>query len=206
MRQFTYTWWLPAAGVVGIGVLGALAAAQDEPTAESRLVSALIGSKHDFSQAVPHPRDLCLPCHTPHLPAFPAPLADERPAAAQPIEPYRALSSEVDRASLVCLSCHDGVVAADVLTSSHATRLASQLGASRLGLGGLRGHPVGVKYPIADPKYRTIGEVIGDGAVKLPDGRVQCTSCHEPHNAGGHAGMLVKSNERSRLCLTCHRL
>ena len=45
-----------------------------------------------------------------------------------------------------------------------------------------------------------------DGAVKLPDGRIQCISCHDPHNTGRHAGMLVKSDHRSNLCLTCHRL
>jgi predicted CXXCH cytochrome family protein len=48
--------------------------------------------------------------------------------------------------------------------------------------------------------------VTADGRIKLPDGRIQCTTCHDPHNTQRHAGMLVISNDRSRLCLACHRL
>jgi predicted CXXCH cytochrome family protein len=40
----------------------------------------------------------------------------------------------------------------------------------------------------------------------LPGGRIQCVTCHDPHNSGRHEGMLVKSNRRSRLCLSCHRI
>ena len=42
------------------------------------------------------------------------------------------------------------------------------------------------------------------GTVTLPGGRVECISCHDPHNAAGEANMLVTSNARSALCLTCH--
>jgi len=120
--------------------------------------------------------------------------------------PFADYAFELDGASLLCLSCHDGVVASDVFTSSHATQLASQSGNSRLGYDGLQGHPVGVTYPVGNPKYHPAAAVTADGRIKLPDGRVQCTSCHDPHNRGGHKGLLVKSDERSRLCLSCHRL
>jgi predicted CXXCH cytochrome family protein len=170
------------------------------------IVGGLVGSKHDFSRGEPHPRDLCLPCHAPHLPGANPPLLDRRPAATQPIRTYSALAIELDGASLLCMSCHDGLFATDVFTSSHSTRLASQLGASSLGYGGLQGHPVGVTYPSGDTKYHPASVVAADGSIKLPDGRIQCTSCHDPHNARRHEGLLVKSNERSRLCLSCHRL
>ncbi|MBN4058944.1 cytochrome c3 family protein [bacterium AH-315-J04] len=39
----------------------------------------------------------------------------------------------------------------------------------------------------------------------MPNGRVECTSCHDPHNQSGAPYMLVKSNARSALCLTCHK-
>jgi len=174
---------------------------------ETRMAAGLIGSAHDFTRGGAHPRDLCTPCHMPHIEDAKAPLLDRRPAASDRLRPYEAIGVELDGPSLLCLSCHDGVIAPDVYTASHATRLARQLGASQLGIGGLTGHPIGVAYPVADPRYRPIASLsAGDDAILLPDDRVQCISCHDPHNAGHQPKMLVKSNRGSRLCLTCHRM
>lgn len=183
---------------------GAAPVSEVEPE-DRRVVSGLIGSKHDFSTDPRHPRDMCLPCHTPHLPVPAQPLPAEPKAAAQGIPPYTAAGVDLSGGSLLCLSCHDGLIAPDVFTSSHSTRLASQLGASQLGYGGLRGHPVGVLYPVSDPNFRAAAGVTADGKIKLPDGRIQCTSCHDPHNTDRHPRLLVKSNRRSALCLSCHR-
>lgn len=171
-----------------------------------RLSSGLIGSKHDFSQEGAEPRALCTPCHTPHLTASRAPLMDRRKQAAEPLRPYQSTRVELDSGTLLCLSCHDGKIAADVYSRAHATSLAQQLGASRLPGGGVRSHPIGIEYPKNDAKYRPAAAVTAGGRVKLPGGRVQCTSCHDPHNGGGHEKFLISSNQRSRLCLTCHRL
>ena len=171
-----------------------------------RLSSGLIGSKHDFSQDGAEPRALCTPCHTPHLTAPKAPLMDRRKRTAEPLRPYQSTRVELDSATLLCLSCHDGRIAADVYSRAHATSLAQQLGASRLTGSGLRSHPIGIEYPDNDAKYRPAAAVTAGGRVKLPGGRVQCTSCHDPHNGGGHEKFLISSNQRSRLCLTCHRL
>ncbi len=179
----------------------------EAPPDEDGILSAgIIGSKHDFTQSGMHARDLCTPCHTPHLPEGRAPLLDERAVATAAIRPFQAISVDLDDASLLCLSCHDGVIASDVYTAAHATRLSSQLGSSQLGVGPLTGHPIGVVYPVNDPTYRPIQAVIADGRISLPDGRVQCISCHDPHNTGRHEGMLVMSNRGSRMCLACHRL
>ncbi len=171
-----------------------------------RLSSGLIGGMHDFSSDGAEPRSLCTACHTPHLTASKSPLMDRRKRAAEPLEPYQSTRVELDSATLLCLSCHDGRIAPDVYSRAHATSLSGQLGASRLSGGRLASHPVGVKYPNDDPKYRPAAAVTAGGQVKLPGGRVQCTSCHDPHNTGGHEKFLISSNQRSRLCLTCHRL
>ena len=174
---------------------------------ESWLAAGIIGSAHDFTQAGGHARDLCTPCHTPHIEDAKAPLLDKRPAATDRLRPYEAIGIELDGPSLLCLSCHDGVIASDVYTASHATGLARQLGSSQFGIGGLTGHPIGIAYPIADPQYQPIASFsTGDDRIPLPDGRVQCISCHDPHNTGRHPGMLVRSNRGSQLCLACHRL
>jgi predicted CXXCH cytochrome family protein len=165
------------------------------------LPSGLIGSKHDFSA---WGRDLCLPCHTAHITAGQAPLLDRRPTTTQPIRPYQTLNVELNAASLLCLSCHDGVTARDIYSTSHATTLADQLGISQRGLQ-LQSHPIGIRYPIADPKYNPPQTVEAAG-LKLPQGRIECTTCHDPHNSRRVPRFLKISNERSRLCLTCHRL
>ena len=172
-------------------------------TASEQALSGLTGSKHDFSE---DGRDLCATCHTPHLTAAPEPRLDRRVRIAQPLRPYHGIATELDGWSLLCLGCHDGTSAPDVYTSAHATTLASQFGNSRLGTTGLRSHPVGVKYPAPSVEgYHPLAAVEAAG-LELPDGFIQCTTCHDAHNTHRHPGMLQSSNKRSRLCLTCHRL
>lgn len=177
-----------------------------EITANSPLATGLIGSKHDFSQSPIQAQDLCTPCHVPHIAPARAPLLDKRPDARGRYRPYNAEGSELDATSMLCLSCHDGVIAPDVFTSAHGTQWARQTGRSPFGQGGATGHPIGIRYPSASPRYQSEASVVSDGAIKLPGGRIQCISCHDPHNTERHEGMLVKSNAGSRLCLSCHRL
>src|SRR5262249_31786989 len=157
-------------------------------------VSGLKGSKHDFSQSGRQPADLCLSCHSPHIAGFSAPLLDHRPVTTQPVPQFQSFDVELDSASLLCLSCHDGVIASDVFSSSHALSLASQFGTSQFGSVRLSGHPIGVRLPSANSKYRPAAAIQADGRIKLPDGRVQCVSCHDPHNTGEFKHMLVTSN------------
>ena len=173
--------------------------------ARERLVSGLIGSKHDFTRNGKSGRDLCLPCHTPHLVDAPLPRLDRRPTNTQPLRPYQGLDTELTGWSLLCLGCHDGVTAADVYSSAHAVTITDQLANSRLGTVGLRSHPVGITYPLAAEGYNPRAAVEAGGLL-LPDGRIQCTTCHDAHNTHRYRGMLRISNERSRMCLTCHRL
>jgi predicted CXXCH cytochrome family protein len=173
--------------------------------AEEQLSSGLIGSKHDFSQGGKSGRDLCLPCHTPHLAVSPPPRLDRRTATPPPLRPYEGIGIELSGWSLLCLGCHDGVTATDVYSSAHAVAVTGQLANSRLGVAGLRSHPVGVSYPTVSETYEPIAAVEAAGLM-LPGGRIQCTSCHDAHNTHRHRGMLRTSNERSRLCLTCHRI
>lgn len=172
----------------------------------SPLASGLIGSKHDFSQSAIHARDMCTPCHVPHIPPARAPLLDSRPEAKGRYRPYNAAGTDLDATSMLCLSCHDGVIATDVFTAAHGTQWNRQTIRSPFGGGGATGHPIGIRYPTSSKTYHSEASVLADGAIKLPAGRIQCISCHDPHNTERHDGMLVKSNAGSRLCLSCHRL
>ena len=169
-----------------------------------QLANGLIGSKHDFRSLNESVRDLCFSCHTPHLVSAPSPLLDRRTTTTPPLRPYRGVNMELTGWSLLCLGCHDGITAQSVYSTAHATQLAGQLGNSRLGSKWLRSHPVGTLYPLAAEEYEPRAAVETAG-LPLPDGRVQCTTCHDAHNTRGYQGMLRISNERSRLCLTCHR-
>ena len=172
-----------------------------------RLFSGLVGGKHDFTKGGLEGRGLCLPCHVPHLVDAPTPLLDRRTATTQPLRPYQTPGAELNGWSLLCLGCHDGVTAKAVYSSPHATTITSDLTGWQFGAAGVRSHPVGIKYPLpaAMDKYNPPAAVEAAG-LPLPEGRIQCTTCHDAHNTDRHPGMTRISNERSRLCLTCHRL
>ena len=175
-------------------------------SAEENLSRGLVGSAHDFTLAGGEPLDLCTPCHTPHISAGRAPLLDKRPQVYRSVRPYQAQGVELDDSSLLCLSCHDGIVARDVYSYAHAVRGPGKVGGSWIGTGSLTSHPIGVEYPAVEPTYHPAAAVTSSGRIKLPGGRVQCISCHEPHNSHRIEGMLVDRNDGSRLCLSCHRL
>lgn len=173
---------------------------------DARWARGLIGSAHDFRQADGAALDLCTPCHTPHVSLGKAPLLDRRPQVYQAARSYEARGVELDASSLLCLSCHDGITARDVYSYAHAVRGPGKLGGSWIGTGSLTSHPIGARYPLTEPTYHDAASVTASGRIKLPDGRVQCISCHDPHNSHRVEGMLVDRNDASRLCLACHRL
>ncbi len=174
------------------------------PEARAGRLSGLLGSKHDFGSTGLGGHDVCRTCHTPHLVVAAALSLDRRMKTTRPLRPYQGIAVELDGRSLMCLGCHDGTVAPDVYSSPHAATIADQLGNSRWGTTPLRSHPLGVRYPAVDEDLQPRAAVEAAG-LKLPNGRIQCTTCHDPHNTHRHAGMLRISDERSRLCLTCHR-
>lgn len=168
------------------------------------IAGGLRGSKHDFS-GPDHSGELCRSCHNAHLPNAPSPLLDRRPASTQPLRAYQAIGIDLNSASLKCVSCHDGVIAPDVFNGAHSMRSDGQLGIPPVS-GQSGGHPVGIRYPDGKSKFRPLAAVLATDGIKLPDERIQCVTCHDPHNARRIRGFLVTSNDRSRLCLTCHQL
>lgn len=168
------------------------------------IASGLRGSKHDFSSQNAN-GELCRTCHNPHLQNASAPLLDNRPASTQPLRAYQAIGINLNSASLKCVSCHDGVIAPDVFNGAHGIRTAGQLGVPPRS-GPANGHPVGIAYPDGKRKFRPMAAVLATPGLKLPDGRIQCVTCHDPHNSQHTSSFLVISNEHSRLCLTCHQL
>lgn len=107
--------------------------------------------------------------------------------------------SILDSFSKDCLGCHDGTQASDRKVNykntpgqkSHWSQGASE-------------HPIGMNYAsyaAMDPKSYKPAASIGS-KMMLVNGRVGCTTCHDPLNA--EKSHLAKSDYRSDLCLTCH--
>lgn len=152
----------------------------------------------------------CTTCHHPHRPMGNA--AHWYPAmeATRRFELYESREGIPGPTSLLCLGCHDGAIASEVPVESGA-HIVSQIGQSASitdnGINfPLGNHPMGIRYDPHGEKLVPLANVEADRQVALPEGRVECISCHDPHGTAGHEHLLVKANRRSALCLTCHQL
>lgn len=119
---------------------------------------------------------------------------------------FNATAGQPDGASLLCLSCHDGTIALGDVSGVKSGL--SSFGAINPSSPGYLGTDLSDDHPISF-EYRT---ATGDQDIKpVPEfpinldsnGKVQCTSCHNPHN-NEHGKFLVETNMNSALCLKCH--
>ena len=188
---------------------------------EAGLVSdhrkGVVGGVHDFSGRPGEAGGGCQACHIAHLQGLrmttqPVGTPATQPATQPAVEVYRLAGQRQvfvpDRympgpTSLICLSCHDGTIATSTIGSSHAMLAGVREGFKMPGGFVGRDHPIGVPYSLKRGEFHPLAFVQGKG-IRLPDGRVECVSCHDPHNQHGFSGLLVVSNRRSALCLTCH--
>ena len=227
--------------------------------------SGVAGSKHDFSigggsNFIYDTFQVCIFCHTPHGANIDTKNVDTAGASLNafslwnrnsPGQTFYVYTSETleytndsttpqpGARSLLCLSCHDGVGAINVLLNggeldgfggTTVNQFGDLSGPLTKGLnigeattdGGLgtgwgtggrdlaNDHPIGFAYNTAI--------AVSDGDLALPDssksvdaaqivrlfdGRLECSSCHNPHD-NSIGDFLVMSNDNSALCLTCH--
>jgi len=178
------------------------------------------GPAHHFSdERLPGNRS-CVFCHTTQAvdaaatPLWNAELSGESFMSYG--NPTSAVDARVDSPaagdSAACLSCHDGSIALDIIgsTSGGAAR-ADQ--AKTIGRDTSGNHPVGFTYDSAlaagngalhDPSTTDSGLGGTIDQDMLFDGKMTCASCHDVHNGNRNRKLLIKSNSRSALCLTCH--
>jgi len=106
----------------------------------------------------------------------------------------------LDSFSQDCLGCHDGAQASDRKINYKNSPGKKSHWDSR----GASEHPIGMNYAsysAMDPKsYKPVAAF--GSKMMFVDGRVGCTTCHDPLNQ--EKGHLAKSDYRSALCLTCH--
>ncbi|TNF32010.1 MAG: cytochrome C [Deltaproteobacteria bacterium] len=204
--------------------LAAVALAFGASPGEQTARGEISGSEHDFSSQGWAQGEICLPCHTPHnanQAVTQAPLWNhEVTTASFTVYSSPTLQAQVAQpgaSSKLCLSCHDGTVAIDSFGGTTGTTMISA--GARVGTDLSNDHPVSFTYDAS--LATTDGQLINPAAdgdtdpntvgmappyVPLFAGRLECASCHDPHNGTNLAGLLRVSNAGSGLCLKCHDL
>ena len=175
--------------------------------------------------------EICKFCHIPHNAVVPTPLWGHGLSQAQYQVPTirggggtRVPTGQPDGSSRLCLSCHDGTVALGEIAGE--PRSVAMTGATRLGPGrrGFLGTDLSGSHPVSfvvpeegtapregdeDMGLRPVAVIRADPDVALDkDGKMQCTSCHDPHSdryyqEGRVPHFWVKPTV-TEVCLTCH--
>jgi predicted CXXCH cytochrome family protein len=163
--------------------------------------------------------DACSYCHAPHS-GLKSGLWNQKLTTqnytmyTSDTEKNRARPPALGSDSNECLSCHDGTVA--VGTTVAYGKLAtsgSMYSADVFGTNMQPSHPFSLRLPLKDTidlvaSLAAHGRTADStGAVKLINGNVECTSCHNPHVQAKDLvsqNFLVKDSTNGQLCLACH--
>jgi predicted CXXCH cytochrome family protein len=173
----------------------------------------------------------CLYCHAPHsglngtAGVAPTPLWNQKLSSVQSYTTYSSStlvntpnpSPPLGTDTTLCLSCHDGTVAGSpgALVAYGRVAMSGQMNAADVFGANLSAmHPVSFTLPLkASPdlvsSLTASPPTTADstGAVRLLNGNVECTSCHNPHVQNidpQNPNFLVIANSSSALCLACH--
>ncbi|GLH67806.1 cytochrome c3 family protein [Geothrix edaphica] len=184
---------------------------------------------------VTHSTETCTFCHTPHQAVSginqAIPIWNHETTTTQFLMYSNAtMKGVVDPQplgpSLACLSCHDGTLAMGALHEAppgggNGDYSQAQGGGVNPGTGLMQGantighdltgvHPISMTYrDDLNKSLRHPTELVGVRLYpsNVSGGKVQCGSCHDPHNygsAGGTAPFLRVTTQGSALCLSCH--
>lgn len=163
--------------------------------------------------------ELCVYCHTPNgtISSLSTQPLWNKTIASKTFSIYSTSSdsSASTNSSMVCLGCHDGINAINVLAFVPGMKGSNpaQIDPSALGSGVVRGearnHPVSVVYTsgVASLKV-TSSALVGWAGVTNIDGllrnnKIECGSCHDPHEATNGTFLRI-SNSGAALCTGCH--
>ncbi len=173
---------------------------------------------------------VCIFCHTPHRSSSIAPLWNKQPTSASytlySSDYLTSLSypapEQINQKSKLCMSCHDGTVAIGYVynlaggggpgtismqqSGTPITTMPTNAG-GYLGTDLTDDHPVGFFYDAAKDQELVNRAWPWNTPIRLdPDlstGKVECISCHEPHN-NQYSKFLRISNTDAAVCKFCH--
>jgi predicted CXXCH cytochrome family protein len=118
---------------------------------------------------------------------------------------------ELGQDSSLCLSCHDGTVAVGNVSPYGPYTMQGKWNPMSTQLQG--SHPFSLQLPMKDAPD-LVASLAADGktgdhtgAVKLINGNIECTTCHDPHNQYKDLqsqNFLVLINKQGAVCTSCH--
>ena len=164
----------------------------------------------------------CTFCHAPHSGLGGVTPLWNQTLSSQGYQPYTSTTySEkgttqpvLGKTSSLCLSCHDGTVAigqSAVYGKIPVTGSLNPIDVLGTNLSG--SHPFGLVLPLQDAPDLVASLVAQGattdpkGAVKLINGNIECTSCHDPHVQAIDTvaqDFLVRDSSGGQMCLACH--
>lgn len=164
----------------------------------------------------------CLYCHAPHSGlGSQAPLWNQK-LTTQTYTTYMSTTYSETSAnqpmlgsdSNLCLSCHDGSIApGQTVAYGQFPMSGSMAAADNFGSNLSSSHPFSLVLPLKDsadlvPSLYNSGTTADPaGAVRLINGNIECTTCHNAHvEVTDLVGMnfLVRDSSSGQLCLACH--
>jgi predicted CXXCH cytochrome family protein len=204
-------------------ILAALTILLTATTVPAQIVGDALGV-HNLGPGGPSPLtgsrpDSCAYCHAPHS-GLNAGLWNQKLTT----QTYTTYSSNTEKnittqpalgtVSNQCLSCHDGTVAVGATVAyGQVTTRGSMLTADVFGSNMQSSHPFSLALPLQD-NIDLAASLAANGTtadpthgVKLINGNVECTSCHNPHVQAKDPislNFLVKDSSSGQLCLACH--
>jgi hypothetical protein len=217
--------------------LGALLAGFGVPV-HPQSAGGVAGTKHNLSASGPgelralNETQICKFCHVPHSSVQPEALWGQKLSTEEYQVPdvrsrsgTRMRAPQPDGSSRLCLSCHDGTVALGDLAGRRRVPMvgAAMISPGRSGYLGtdLTGsHPISFVVPDGDygsdsaerdMGLRPLSSITGSRDVNLDaEGKMQCTTCHDPHKDEYHVeGQVPHFWVRPtvlEVCLTCHEV
>jgi predicted CXXCH cytochrome family protein len=212
--------------VVAAVLAASLAGAQGKP-------SDVVGSKHDLSMGggaasrATTETQPCVFCHTPHDSA-PARQLWNHASSAATYGTYGSSSYQSGTTSgtfntfpgtrapqpsgsaKLCLSCHDGTIAVNATINNGTIAMA---GGTFIPATASLGTDLSNDHPVSFARNASTTAVVDPPAndpvrLETTTRLVQCVSCHDPHSQRLDPTVgkfLVKGNQASAVCVTCHR-
>src|SRR5215469_2171064 len=116
--------------------------------------------------------------------------------------------------SSLCLSCHDGTVAPGQTVAYKQIPMSGHMNPPDVfGTNLLSSHPFSLVLPMKDSPD-LVATLVSQGktadptgSVKLVNGNIECTSCHNPHVQAidqVNLNFLVRDSSSGQMCLACH--
>jgi len=164
----------------------------------------------------------CTFCHAPHSGLGGVTPLWNQTLSTQTYTPYTSTTYKqqgsstlvMGKSSSLCLSCHDGTVAVGQTAVYGKIPVTGTMNNQNvLGTNLSGSHPFSLVLPIKDAPD-LVASIVAQGAtadptqaVKLVNGNVECTSCHNPHTQAIDKvaqNFLVKDSSSGQMCMACH--